>query len=161
MHLARRRRPAAFRLASSAALLLGVTTCHRDNVRFLLEPIVSSRANHNSPVPVAVVAVRDQKLLEKVLEMNAQQWFARRDQLRRDYPGGDAFEEWEWEFVPGQTPPMAVIEVDGRALAAVIFANYRTPGDHRVRIGTQRRLRVDLGQDDISVRPIVMKEGRQ
>ena len=56
---------------------------------------------------------------------------------------------------------MAVIEIDGHALGAVIFANYRTPGDHRVRIGPQRKLRIDLGDEEMSVRPIVVNEGRR
>ncbi len=146
--------------------LLSVVVCgagcpSRQNVRFLLEPVVATAANHNAPVPVAVVAVLDRKLLDKVLDMTAAQWFAKREQLRRDFPAGDAFEEWEWEFVPGQTPPMAVIEVDRDALGAVIFANYRTPGEHRVRIGPQRKLRIDLGEDDISVNPIVTREGQK
>ena len=128
-------------------------------VRFLLEAVVSRRANLNSPVPIAVVAATDQKLFEKILAMNAKQWFEQRDQLRRDYPGGVAFTEWEWEFVPGQAPPLTVIEVDGRSAGAVIFANYRTPGDHRLRIGPQRKLRIELGDDDFAVTPLIITDG--
>jgi type VI secretion system protein len=129
------------------------------SVRFLLEAVVSRRANLNSPVPLAVVAASDHKLFEKILAMNAKQWFDQRDQLRRDYPGGDAFTEWEWEFVPGQAPPLTVIEVDGRSAGAVIFANYRTPGDHRLRIGPQRKLRIELGDDDFSVSALIVTDG--
>jgi type VI secretion system protein len=47
-----------------------------------------------------------------------------------------------------------VIEVDGKASGAVIFANYRAPGDHRFRIGPPRRMRIDLGDDDFIVSPL-------
>src|SRR5690242_3817171 len=94
-------------LASGTILSCSSTPPSR---RLLLEVIISPRSNQNSPVPVAFVAVSNPKLLEKVLEMNAKQWFEQRDQLHRDFPGGDGFTEWEWEYVPGQSPPPVVIE---------------------------------------------------
>jgi type VI secretion system protein len=147
--------------AAAVALVaaLGCSTTP-SRVRFLIEPVITPRANLNSPVPLTIVAVTDKKLLEKVLTMTAKQWFDQREQLRRDYPGGDAFVEWEWEFVPGQAPPLAVIEVDGHASGAIIFANYRTPGDHRLRIGPQRRLRIELGDDDVAVTPLTAPDER-
>lgn len=146
-------------VAALLAVAFGCSSTPR-SVRFLIEPVISARANKFSPVPIAVVAVSDRKLFEKVLSMTAKQWFEQREQLRRDFPGGDAFAEWEWEFVPGQAPPLAVIEIDGKAAGAIIFANYRTPGDHRVRIGAQRRLRVELGDDDVSVTPLTAPDDR-
>lgn len=122
--------------------------------RLLLEVIISPRSNQNSPVPIAFVAVTNPKLLEKVLEMNAKQWFEQREQLHRDFPGGDGFTEWEWEYVPGQSPPPTVIEVDGRAIGAMIFANYRSAGDHRFRVGPIRKMRINLEDEDFSVSPL-------
>lgn len=122
--------------------------------RLLIEVVIAPRSNQNSPVPVAFVAVNNPKLFEKVLELNAKQWFEQREQLHRDFPGGEAFTEWEWEYVPGQSPPPVVIEVDGRAVGAMIFANYRSPGDHRFRVGPQRRMRINLEDEDFSVSPL-------
>lgn len=123
-------------------------------LRLQLEVSLTQRANQNAPVPVSFVAVKDPKFLDKVLGLSAKQWFEQREQLRRDDPSGQLFTEWEWEHVPGYAPPPVVIEVDGNAIGAVIFANYRSPGDHRVRIGPQRRLRIELGDDDVVVRPL-------
>ena len=122
--------------------------------RLLLKVVVAARSNNNSPIPVALVAVTDPKLFEKIAQMSAKQWFEQREQLRRDYPDGEAFTEWEWEYVPGQSPQPAVIEIDGRAAGAMIFANYRSPGDHRYRLGPQRRMRIDLEEDDFIVSPL-------
>src|SRR5690349_11267604 len=97
--------------------------------RFLLEVAITQKANKNSPVPLTLVSVQDPKLLEKVVQLSAKQWYDQREQMRRDFPSGTAFTEWDWEFVPGQAPPPMVVEVDGRAVGAVLFANYRSPGD--------------------------------
>jgi type VI secretion system protein len=122
--------------------------------RLLLEFVTTPRLNQNSPVPISLVAINDQKLFERLVQMNAKQWFEAREQIRRDNPGDAAFSEWVWEYVPGQAPPPVVIQVDGRAVGALIFANYRSPGDHRVRLGPQQRMRIDLGDDGMTISPL-------
>ncbi|MFO0762732.1 MAG: hypothetical protein U0359_40215 [Byssovorax sp.] len=122
--------------------------------RLLLEFVTTPRLNQNSPVPISLVAINDQKLFERLVQMNAKQWFEAREQIRRDNPGDNAFSEWVWEYVPGQAPPPVVIQVDGRAVGALIFANYRSPGDHRIRLGPQQRMRIDLGDDGMTVSPL-------
>jgi type VI secretion system protein len=122
--------------------------------RLRLEVATTARANKNSPVPITLVAVQDPKLFERISKLTAKQWYEQREQIRRDYPSGTAFAEWDWEFVPGQSPPPMVIEVDSRSVGAIIFANYRAPGDHRFRVGPQRRMRIDLGDDDFVVSPL-------
>jgi type VI secretion system protein len=124
------------------------------SLRLQIEVSLTQRANHDAPVPVSFVAVKDPKFFEKVLGLSAKQWFEQREQLRRDDPSGQLFTEWEWEHVPGYAPPPVVIEVDGNAIGAVIFANYHSPGDHRIRVGPQRRFRIELGDDDLVVRPL-------
>ncbi len=108
---------------------------------------------------VSFVAVRDPKFLENVVvKLNAKQWFEQREQLHRDDPSGLRFTEWEWEYVPGHPPPPVVIEVDGSSVAALIFANYRAPGDHRIRLAPMKKLRIELGDEDVTVRPIDDRE---
>lgn len=122
--------------------------------RLFLQVVIAPRSNQNSPVPVAFVSVNDAKLFGKIGEMTAKQWFEQREQLHRDFPGGDIFTEWVWEYVPGQSPPPVVIEVDGRAIGAMIFANYRIVGDHRFRVGPQRRMRINLQDEGFTVTPV-------
>lgn len=138
------------------ALVLGWAACGGAPapVRFLIEVSLAPRANQNSPIPVAFVAVRDPKFLERVGQLSAKQWFEQREQLHRDDPSGQLFTEWEWEYVPGFAPPRSVIEVEGDAVAAFVFANYRAPASHRTRVGPQRRFRIELGDDQMVVRPI-------
>jgi type VI secretion system protein len=136
-----------------ACLLGSVVGCASSPppVRLLVEIAITEKANRNSPVPLTLVAVQDQKLFEKIVQMPAKEWYDKREQMRRDYPSGTAFTEWDWEIVPGQSPPRSVVEVDGEAVGAVFFANYRTPGDHRSIVGPQRRMKVSLGDEDLVV----------
>ena len=128
-------------------------------VRLQIEVSLTPRSNQNSPVAVSFVAVRDPKFLENVvMKLNAKQWFEQREQLHRDDPSGLRFTEWEWEYVPGHPPPPVVIEVDGSSVAALIFANYRAPGDHRIRLAPMKKLRIELGDEDVTVRPIDDRE---
>jgi type VI secretion system protein len=120
----------------------------------MVEVSLTQRANQNSPVPLSLVAVKDQKFLERIVQLNAKQWFEQREQLHRDDPSGQLFTEWEWEYVPGHPPLPVVVEIDGNVAAALIFANYRGPGDHRVRLAASRKLRIELGDEDITVRPL-------
>jgi len=143
-----------------AALLLlslwGSSSCSSggEYKRFLLEVAITQKANRNSPVPVTLVSVQDPKLFEKIVALSAKQWYDQREQMRRDFPSGTAFTEWDWEFVPGQAPPPMVVEIDSKAYGAIIFANYRSPGDHRFRLGPNRRMRIDLQDDDLLVSPL-------
>lgn len=144
------------RLVAAAAMAVAASGCGGApaRIRLMLEVSTTPRANQNSPVAVSFVAVRDQKFFEKTVALTAKQWFEQREQLHRDDPSGQLFTEWEWEYVPGHPPPPSVIEIDGASVAALIFANYRTPGDHRIRLGPQRKLRIELGDEDVTVRPL-------
>ncbi len=123
-------------------------------VRLLVDVFIQHQANENSPIGVSFVAVRDAKFLETVSGMEAKAWFEQREQLHRDDPSGQKFTEWQWEFVPGNPPPRMVIEVEGDTLTAFVFANYRSPGAHRVRVGPYRKVHIELGDDDFSIRPL-------
>jgi len=36
----------------------------------------------------------------------------------------------------------------------LIFANYRGAGDHRLRIGQAKKMRIELGDEDFTIRPL-------
>lgn len=140
-------------MAVFLALAGTVVGCAPSSLRVWIEVDVARGANGDWPIPVALVAARDPKLLDKLLGMTAKQWFAEREQIRRDYPGGSAFREWEWEYVPGQVVPAQLVEIEGEAIGAVLFANYRSPGEHRVRLPPRSSVGVVLGKDEPAIVP--------
>lgn len=111
----------------------------------------AENANRNSAVAVDIVLVTEDAVVEKVIDLPASKWFAARADLAKTFPKVLTYRSWE--LVPGQ-----VLTVDGdsfgspRVAAALVFADYATPGSHRVRIDEFKgRLVVRLEQDDLTV----------
>lgn len=92
----------------------------------------ASDANADSALAVDVVLVKDKALLDTLSAMSAARYFAARADLVRTYP--DALRVLGVEIAPGQ---MIRVErkhfADERARAALVFANYAAPGEHRLR----------------------------
>jgi len=93
---------------------------------------ISDAANQNSPVAVDIVVVSDERLLEKLKNMSAKEWFEKRDQIQRDYPQDTSVHVWSWEWVPGQIVPETELPWKYNAVGAFVFADYLSPGDHRI-----------------------------
>jgi len=86
-------------------------------------------ANNNSALALDVVLVRDQQVLDSLQAMPAKRWFEARDGLMRTFPEG--LTVLSVEITPGQTIQFARERFKGKAWAALAFANYATPGEHR------------------------------
>jgi type VI secretion system protein len=90
-------------------------------------------ANTNSALAVDVVLVRDKALLARLSAMSASAYFAAKSDLQRTFP--DALAVIAVEITPGQ-----LIRIDGkrydseRVWAALAYANYANPGEHRARL---------------------------
>ncbi|MSP87371.1 MAG: hypothetical protein EXQ92_00960 [Alphaproteobacteria bacterium] len=109
-----------------------------DSVTFVTAP----NANDNSPVAIDLVIAYDPMLLAELIKLPARQWFERREQFRRDYP--ETIQIESWELTPGQTLSGRPIDVRRQSTGAVVFANYRSPGEHRVRVGKEKTLVITL-----------------
>lgn len=105
---------------------------------------VAENANANSPIPVDLVLISDDAVVPPVMALNASDWFQRREQFLRDFPG--KIKVMNFELVPGSTVAPRDVERSPRPVAAVVFANYQVPGAHRLRVNTQRDLVVVLGE---------------
>ncbi len=138
-------------------LLLVAAACAGANRRSLfggdlrLQVSIAPAANHNSPIEVALLIVRDGELLDELLGLSAEAWFARRDQILRDHP--KAVEWWSWEWVPGQEVPPQALSFGTGARAGLVFANYATKGDHRARFDPHGDLRLVLDEEGFAVEP--------
>jgi type VI secretion system protein len=93
----------------------------------------AGNANANSAVAVDLVLVKDVAMLESLLAMSASKWFATRSDLQRTFP--EALTVYPYELVPTQ-----LIRMDEkpfareRVWAALVFAHYASPGEHRARL---------------------------
>ncbi len=90
-------------------------------------------ANADSALAVDIVLVKDKAVLESLSAMSAAKYFGARADLQRTFP--DGLTVLAFEITPGQ-----LIRLDParfgkeRAWAALAFANYASPGEHRVRL---------------------------
>ena len=120
--------------------------------KFSVQVNVSDGANENSPIPVDFVVVSDKKLMAEVAKLAAKDWFDRRIQLVRDFPGKVQVVSWEW--VPGQHAGPIAVAVDPRAKYGYFFANYLNGGDHRAVVDLKSAVVVNLGPQDFAVQPL-------
>ncbi|WP_207681679.1 hypothetical protein [Desulfonema magnum] len=112
---------------------------------------ISEKANRNSPIALDLVFIYDEKLLEKLLEMPAKEWFEKREQIKRDNPEGISLDCWSWEWVPGQNIPVQELPLKAAAEGSLIFADYLTPGAHRNRVDPFKDITVRLLEEDFYV----------
>ncbi len=112
---------------------------------------IAENANQNSPIALDLLFVYDEELLEKLLKMSAKEWFEKREQIRRDYPEGEGLDYWGWEWVPGQKIPVQEMPLKAESEAAMIFANYLSPGSHRARVDPFKDMRIRLSEKEFLV----------
>lgn len=127
-------------LGSIAAVLL--VGCSLFGPKVQLDSVtldVATRANDNMPIAVDFIAVEDPELLKLLSGVNARQWFAEREQYRRDYR--QLFTVWSLELVPGQFMEVWDFPLAGTPAAGLlVFAGYNSPGAHRLRLDEQGRI---------------------
>ena len=121
--------------------------------RIELRAEAARTANLNSPVAVDLVLVFDKRLVEELLAMPAETWFARRFQFERDSVGKRRLEFQSWEWTPGQTMETEV-RYSRKGWAAILYARYLAPGEHRARIDPLKRFRLLLGEETFEVVPV-------
>jgi len=138
----------AIGLASCGVTKKLTTTVDADRV----EVRAATDANDNSPIAVDILLVYDVDLLAKVAELPAVDWFAMRDQLKRDFPQG--MDVWEYEIVPGTSVVHELTVVDRyRAYGGIVFCDYPGPGDYRLRFDKLKRVYIRLLADHFEVDP--------
>ncbi|MEE1924044.1 type VI secretion protein [Pseudomonas sp. 148P] len=111
---------------------------------------VALRANDDSPIAVDFIAVNDVDLLAKLSGLTAKQWFASREQYQRDFR--QYLHVWGLELVPGQLIESSTFPLDGKpSVGLLAFANYQSPGAHRLRLEDQRSLRLKFDAREMTL----------
>lgn len=113
--------------------------------------IAETGINNDSPVAVDLVILYDATLIPQLLALPARDWFARRQQFQRDYP--EDLQVVSWEIVPGQTLEAQEVGRRSGARAGFLFANYFTPGDHRLRLAQQSAVQLRLLTAGFTIEP--------
>ena len=118
-----------------------------------LKILAAPNANGDSPVAVDIVVPYSMDMLDQLVGITAREWFAKKDQYRRDFP--TQVEVVELEVVPGTVRDVALELRDaGEAEGALVFANYFAEGEHRVRIDRLENIVIDLLERKFAVRQV-------
>jgi hypothetical protein len=117
---------------------------------------VSPEANGGNPVALDLLLVSDKNVLKELQKMTATDWFAdggaRRNQFILDHPKEKGLVVRQWEWVPGQVIAPDQLTVPADIKAAVVFANYFKPGEHRAVLDPRAKdILIELGEDKLQV----------
>ncbi|HYN20112.1 MAG TPA: hypothetical protein VE078_04070 [Thermoanaerobaculia bacterium] len=158
MYQARPRRRVQAPLILLPVLLLAAACGMPNRVRSMfggqlpIQVTISPDANENSPLAVELIVVYEDKIVDKLLEKKAREWFSGREQFLRDY--ADDVDSWKWEWIPGQEIQPLELSYGMGAKRVVLFADYVTPGEHRAAIDPQKPFRLVLGQSEIALEEV-------
>jgi len=112
---------------------------------------VAANANSGHPVALDLVLVTDKELLKELQKLPASEWFEKRDQIVLDHPKEGELVVSRWEWVPGQVVRLDEVRVAPEVKAALVFANYHNPGEHRAVIDPRRDVLIRLGENKLEV----------
>jgi type VI secretion system protein len=113
--------------------------------------IAEPDANADSAIAVDLVFVSDKTVAQQIATLPAQQYFARRDQLERDFPTG--FQVRSWQLAPGQVARQAPTDPTCNRVATLLFVRLSSPGDHRMALATSGSPVVSMNSQDFKVTP--------
>lgn len=128
---------------------VGVRGQPRYDTKLYVQVRISERANQNHPIALDLLVVYDDEVLEAVTAMTGKDWFARREQVRRDHRG--MLDVWSWEWVPGQVVPLQAVPLSARSGKGFIFADYLGAGDHRYKIDPHQDITIRLLEKEVVV----------
>jgi type VI secretion system protein len=113
--------------------------------------VAAPNANGNAAIAVDLVLITDDLAAQQISPLPAQDYFARRAQLLRDY--GTGLQVRSWELAPGQIARDMPARPTCNRVKTLLFARYAAPGDHRQVLGTSKAIVVSLNADDFAVAP--------
>ncbi len=119
--------------------------CFRPDAVRSVDLRAASDANGDRPVAVDLVFASDEAAADALAGLSAREYFARRDQLLADHPDGIRVNSWE--LVPGQHVAGAGTAASCGTAATYLFADYASPGAHRLRLTQTGEIAVLLGAD--------------
>jgi hypothetical protein len=111
--------------------------------------VTAPDTNGDRAIAVDLVFITQDLPAQEIGKLKARDYFSRRAQLLRDFPG--AVQVRSWELAPGQLVEKADTGPPCNLVQTYLFADYATQGDHRATVGNVSSVLVTLGADDLAV----------
>ena len=139
-------------LIAALACLLAFTHCARAPLE--VDIFLSRRLNGDRPLPVDLVVICDDRMLNEVMNIRAKDWFRNKFYFAQRYKPGRDFHVLSREWAPGQRVNTIRQEVQCRSDIILVFANYEGNSDYRAVIRDVRSFRLEFHEEDFGVYPI-------
>jgi hypothetical protein len=134
-------------LAALAVLLLALPLAGCVSSRLETLAVNSApSANGGRPLSIDLVFVTEKGAFETLSRLPSREYFARQEQLQRDFPRSYVFQRWEIQA--GQFQQALSVKAPRGLVGALIFVNYRGDGDHRQRLGSEKAGTLMLGETE-------------
>ncbi len=109
-------------------------------------------ANDTMPTPIHLLIIFDKDLLAELGKLSAAKYFENAQQILNDHP--DMLEVHSYEIMPGQVLPEQFVQFRNfPAEGGLLFANLVAPGEHRIKIGNQKKLKLRVQKNKINIAP--------
>lgn len=115
---------------------------------------INQKVNQDNPIQVDILLIYDELLQKQLTAMTAQEWFDKRREIRNNYPKGHGFDVWEYEWTPGQNVGNIELPIKVKAVGALVFANYFSPGPHRLPMDPYSDINLIFQEKDFSIEPV-------
>lgn len=138
-----------FGICALLGALLGTSGCGTHRLR--MQVSLTLDANGNAPVMLSILFVKSPALSQKIMEMTARQWFAKRDQIVRD--SRRDLDENYYEFVPGQQVNPLDFKVNRSVKEGILFVNYGGQSPHRYVFETSKPVQISFGSRSVTFSP--------
>lgn len=113
-----------------------------------IQGMVDAKANQDQVVDLDVVVIGDSSSLKLIEKMDASTWFGPKGRCTFLGQKGVKVEFHSWQFAPGQTFYVHLV-TGADAKEVLAFANYATPGPHRIVLAKSGGQVLDLGLDGL------------
>ncbi len=113
----------------------------------------SDDVNDTSPVTVNIVIPYKPDLMADLSKMDADTYFKKVDQIKSDNAG--QIDVFSWDIIRGQrldNVPITPSKVTGEGV--LVFARYSSPGPHRIAVGDDKEIIIQLEKLDFKVIPV-------
>ena len=107
----------------------------------------SEEMNNSWPVGIAMVRSNDVRILDRIGQLSARDWFEQMQDFQRNY--SELLID-VWEVVPNQQVGPIIVD-PGTDVSGYIFADYRNNKANRVRLNVDENLILRMNQDDFTV----------
>ena len=106
--------------------------------------------NDDSAISVDLVVIYNINLFKKMMIQSAFEYYQSVQQIQRDFP--KMLDVWHWELTPGQIMPDLEIKLTKEdPFGAVLFADYQSPGSHRLRMDDSESINILLKKNNFEL----------